>query len=93
MMPASHAPAASLEALIGASRAALLRALDQPATVGELARLLHIVPSGITHHLHVLEPAGLVMRQRAGRTVTVHRTTRGDLLLALYVSEPCCAFA
>jgi DNA-binding transcriptional ArsR family regulator len=92
MLP-RHAPAASLEALIGASRAALLRALDQPATVGELARRLHIVPSGITHHLHVLEPAGLVMRRRAGRTVNVHRTSCGDLLLALYVSGPCSTFA
>jgi len=69
---------------MGTPRAALLRALDRPARTGALARLLHTVPSGITHHVRVLERAGLVMRERTGRSVTVHRTTRGTRLLALY---------
>jgi DNA-binding transcriptional ArsR family regulator len=62
----------------------LLRALDRPMTAGELAVLLGIVPSAITHHLAALEPAGLVLRQRRGRSVLVHRTARGGRLLQLY---------
>ena len=78
----------SLEALLGVPRAALLRALHQPSTVGELATRLEIVPSGITHHLRTLEPAGLVVRERRGQSVFVHRTKRGTMLLALYPSRP-----
>jgi DNA-binding MarR family transcriptional regulator len=43
-------------------------------------------PSGITHHLGALEGAGLIARERLGRRVLVHRTTRGTRLLALYES-------
>lgn len=56
----SAPPPASLEGLVGPARAALLRALDRPATAGRLAQLLQIGPSGLTHHLQALEPAGLL---------------------------------
>jgi len=74
----------SLEALLGMPRAALLRALDRPATAGELAARLSLAPSGITHHMQVLEPAGLVMRERRGQYVSVHRTPRGSRLVELF---------
>jgi len=77
-------PPDALQALLGEPRAALLRALDRAETVGDLAERLWIVPSGITHHLDVLEPAGLVVRERRGRCVLVHRTVLGTRLLALY---------
>jgi len=88
-------PPDALQALLGEPRAALLRALDRAATErsgdepagrgsGELAERMLLVPSGITHHLDVLEPAGLVVRERRGRCVLVHRTVLGARLLALY---------
>jgi hypothetical protein len=37
-----------------------------------------------SHHLTVLEHAGLARRERRGRQVIVHRTARGTDLLHLY---------
>ncbi|MDX6581098.1 MAG: hypothetical protein QOI10_282 [Solirubrobacterales bacterium] len=76
--------AARLEALVGQQRARLLRALDRPRTVGELARTLIAVPSAATHQVTALEAAGLVVRRRDGRCVVVHRTVRGARLVELY---------
>jgi DNA-binding transcriptional ArsR family regulator len=80
----SPPPPAELEALIGEQRATILRALDRPATAGRLAERLLAVPSAASHHLAILEKAGLVLRERQGRSVLVHRTARGTDLLALY---------
>lgn len=81
---AAEAPAAQLEALLGHSRAQILRALERPANIGRLAELLHAVPSAATHHVRALEDAGLVERERRGRTVQVRRSARGDELVDLY---------
>jgi DNA-binding transcriptional ArsR family regulator len=75
---------ATLVALLGGPRATILRALDQPQSVGELARRLIAVPSAATHHVDALQSAGLVARERQGRRVQVRRTARGSALLALY---------
>jgi DNA-binding transcriptional ArsR family regulator len=77
-------PRASLEALVGTQRAALLRGLDQPQPAGRLAEMLACVPSVITHHLQALEAAGLVARRRHGRHVVAYRTARGSAVLDLY---------
>lgn len=77
-------PPASLEALLGPQRARILLQLDAPATAGRLAEMLHAVPSMATHHLRVLEAAGLITRTREGRQVRVHRTARGTDLIELY---------
>jgi DNA-binding transcriptional ArsR family regulator len=77
-------PPASLEGLLAPSRATILRALDRPVSAGRLAERHGFSPSGITHHLGALERAGLIVRERDGRTVVVHRTLRGTQLLALY---------
>jgi DNA-binding transcriptional ArsR family regulator len=77
-------PSASLEALLGPQRARILLRLDAPATAGQLSEMLHAVPSMATHHLRVLEAAGLVRRTREGRQVWVRRTARGTELVALY---------
>jgi DNA-binding transcriptional ArsR family regulator len=84
VMDGSAPPPASLEALIGVPRAALLRRLDTPHIAGRLADLLALTPSGITFHLRALEAAGLISRERRGRNTIVRRTTRGTQLLALY---------
>jgi hypothetical protein len=78
------AGSSSLEALVGAQRSRLLRCLDEPATVGTLAEALIACPATATHHVANLEAAGLVVRERQGRAVLVHRTARGTALLALY---------
>jgi DNA-binding transcriptional ArsR family regulator len=77
-------PPASLAALLGPQRARMLLRLERPATAGELAQLLHAVPSMASHHLRALERAGLVTRTRDGRHVRVRRTVRGDALVTLY---------
>lgn len=79
-----HPPAASLAALLGPQRARILLRLDRAATAGQLAEMLCAVPSMASHHLRVLEAAGLVTRTREGRTVQVRRTERGSELVALY---------
>jgi DNA-binding MarR family transcriptional regulator len=75
---------ATLEALVGPQRARLLRALERPQSVGELARTLIAVPSAATHQVTALEAAGLVVRRRNGQRVIVHRTVRGARLVELY---------
>jgi DNA-binding transcriptional ArsR family regulator len=75
---------ASLEALLGAPRADILRALARPTNIGRLAERLRVVPSAATHHVGALEAAGLVARERSGVHVLVRRTARGETLLELY---------
>jgi len=77
-------PPAALESLLGRQRALILRRLDRPMTPGGLAGAMLAVPSAATHHLSILERAGLVVRNRSGRQVRVQRTARGTELLALY---------
>jgi DNA-binding transcriptional ArsR family regulator len=79
----AHPPAA-LEALLGAQRALILRKLDRPMTAGRIADALRAVPSAASHHLTILERAGLLERERQGRHVLVRRTARGSEVLALY---------
>jgi len=76
--------AAALDALVGQQRARLLRALERPRTIGRLAETLVAVPSAATHHVTAMEAAGLVVRERQGRSVVVHRTERGTRLVELY---------
>ena len=83
-LAAAAPPEDGLEALLGAPRAAVLRALRCPISIGRLAETLRSVPSAATHHVGALEAAGLVTRDRSGRHVLVRRTERGEALLALY---------
>jgi DNA-binding transcriptional ArsR family regulator len=79
-------PVAGLEALLGIPRAHILKTIAAPTSIGMLAVALRAVPSAATHHVAALEAAGLVARDRRGRTVLVRRTARGDALLRLYTS-------
>jgi DNA-binding MarR family transcriptional regulator len=83
-LAAAASPEDALEALLGAPRAVVLRALGWPTSIGRLAETLRTVPSAATHHVGALESAGLVTRNRSGRHVLVRRTWRGEALLALY---------
>ncbi|GAA4196778.1 ArsR/SmtB family transcription factor [Microbispora amethystogenes] len=67
--------------LIGETRAAVLRALDQPSTTTLLARGLGLSTGGVGDHLAVLYDAGAVTKIRDGRSVLYRRTPLGDALV------------
>jgi hypothetical protein len=74
-------PPAALAALLGRSRAAVLRALDQPRSTTDLAHALGLTAGGASQQLSVLRDAGLVHGHRVGRVVLYLRTPAGDDLL------------
>jgi DNA-binding transcriptional ArsR family regulator len=73
----------ALALVLGPLRAAALRALRQPLTVGELAAAVQCAPTTATYHIHQLAAAGLVTREQRGSSVLVSRTGRGDELVDL----------
>ncbi len=77
--PAVGAPVAHL---LGETRAALLGALADPRSTGELARELHLSEPTVSYHLQILLAAGLLVRRRRGRQVLYQHTALGTSLLA-----------
>ena len=71
----------ALDELLGQSRAAVLRDLDQPRTTTQLSSRHQLAPATVSYHLGALVNAGLVLRKREGRQVLYDRTTYGDMLL------------
>ena len=78
-----HAPgdAASLDAVFGAladssRRAILARLAEGPATVGELAEPLPMSLPAVSKHLKVMERAGLLTRNKEGRSHWLRLTPR-----------------
>ncbi|HEU5155575.1 MAG TPA: DUF5937 family protein [Streptosporangiaceae bacterium] len=67
--------------LIGATRATILRHLDNPRTTKDLSQLLNHSPGTISYHLSVLKRGGLVTCRRSGRGVVYRPTALGDALL------------
>jgi hypothetical protein len=85
-LPRPGAPATAgsdLATILGPVRAAVLQALRQPLTVGDLAAAVHCAPTTATYHLHQLAAAGLITRERSGPCVWVSRTARGYELVDL----------
>jgi len=80
--PGRTGPGTALHRLLGASRAAILLALEDPASTSQLAATLGQSLGGTGDHLAVLREAGLVARARSGRTVLYRRTPVGDALAA-----------
>ncbi|WP_158702062.1 MarR family winged helix-turn-helix transcriptional regulator [Kitasatospora sp. MMS16-BH015] len=69
--------------VLGQPRAAVLRALKHPLTMGELSSLLQCSPGTTTHHCTRLEAAGLLNRRRNGQHVRIALTHRGTELVDL----------
>ncbi|MEV5545877.1 DUF5937 family protein [Streptomyces sp. NPDC052309] len=77
--PAERTPD-TLVRLLGRGRAAVLAALDTPASTTSLARRLELAPSSVSSHLTVLREAGLLTSRRYGRHVVYERTSLGGAL-------------
>lgn len=73
--------ASALGELLGRRRAAILAALDEPATTSALAARLPASPASVSEHLGVLRRAGLVVARRDGRRVLYARSATGDALV------------
>ncbi|MFE6050298.1 helix-turn-helix domain-containing protein [Kitasatospora sp. NPDC056446] len=71
-----------LTALIGVPRARLLAMLETPASTTELAHRLGVTPGAVSRHLTALTAAGLLERNRHGRSVLYGRSGLGDALVA-----------
>jgi DNA-binding transcriptional ArsR family regulator len=84
--PRRGAPATAdnpLATILGPVRAAMLQAVRQPLTIGDLAAAVHCAPNTATYHLHQLAAAGLITREKSGPSVWIGRTARGDELVGL----------
>ncbi len=71
-----------LDRLVGPSRAAVLMALEDPASTSQLAATLGQSLGAVGDHLAVLRDGGLLSRARSGRSVLYSRTPVGDALVA-----------
>ena len=73
-------PPGTLVRLLGATRAALLAGLEQPASTTALAQRHGLSPSGASRHLIALRDAGLIRGTRHGHEVRYARTRLGTEL-------------
>jgi len=79
--PGARNVPASLGALLGPARAAVLVLLASPMTTSQLVAVTGQGLGSVGRHLKVLLDAGLVERRRAGRSVLYSRTTAGGVLV------------
>ncbi len=68
----------------------LVRAGDEGLPAGEIATRLGIVQNTMSTHLRILEHAGLVHTERAGRVVRYTADMTGFRDLLAYLMEDCC---
>ncbi|UNS99039.1 winged helix-turn-helix domain-containing protein [Streptomyces tubbatahanensis] len=81
-------PPRALVRLLGRGRAAVLTALDEPASTSALALRLRLAPSSVSAHLSVLRGAGLLDSCRIGHQVLYSRTALGAAVVAGRAQQP-----
>jgi hypothetical protein len=69
-----------LAALLGRTRAGVLRLLSHPRSTTEVARILRISPASASEHAAILRAAGLVVSRRAGAAILHCSTALGRRL-------------
>jgi len=79
--PADPPVSDALAALLGPTRAAVLRALRTPRGTAELAQEVRISPASASEHAKVLRDAHLIETSRAGRSVRHSLTMLGAAML------------
>jgi DNA-binding transcriptional ArsR family regulator len=79
--PGARTAPASLGALLGAARAEVLVLLDSPLSTTQLVAVTGQGLGSVGRHLRVLLDAGMVERQRAGRSVLYSRSAAGDAVV------------
>jgi DNA-binding transcriptional ArsR family regulator len=86
--PGRSGPSTALGAVLGRSRAALLDALDSPASTTDLARRTGLTAGAVSQHLTALRAAGMVTPHRTGRFVLYARTVAAEALLGATGDRP-----
>ncbi|MGI5455621.1 ArsR/SmtB family transcription factor [Streptomyces sp. CA-249302] len=86
--PTARPAPASLAALLGPARAAVLVLLASPMSTSHLTAVTGQGLGSVGRHLKVLLDAGLAERRRAGRSVLYTRTSSGDVLVKASGSVP-----
>jgi DNA-binding transcriptional ArsR family regulator len=76
-----QSPGASLTALLGRTRATVLRAAAAGATTSELARVAGVSASCVSQHTTVLRDAGLITSQRQAASILHTLTPLGASML------------
>ncbi|MBB4691141.1 ArsR/SmtB family transcription factor [Paractinoplanes abujensis] len=82
------ADGASLAALIGRTRTALLESLGDGRTTSELARRVGVSAASVSQHTAVLREAQLIQTSRAGKAVVHTLTPLGKALLGELPARP-----
>jgi DNA-binding transcriptional ArsR family regulator len=83
----SDAAHVALAAIMGGTRANILRTLTTPCTTTELARYIDMSPASASHHAGLLRNAGLITTARNGQAV-IHALTPTGYALLLREGEP-----
>ncbi|MCW2756333.1 MAG: transcriptional regulator, ArsR family [Nocardioidaceae bacterium] len=78
---ASAAQGEPLAALVGRTRAAILRRAAVPMSTTQIARDLGQSPASVSEHLAVLRDAGLVTSRRSGRSVLYRQTPLAEYVV------------
>ncbi|MFE9680768.1 ArsR/SmtB family transcription factor [Streptomyces sp. NPDC006285] len=81
--PAGRIPSGALARLLGPSRAAALRVIEDGCTTGELARRIGVTPPTASQHTAVLREADLIVSTRYRNKVLHTLTPLGTALLTV----------
>lgn len=82
LLTGERRPGDHLGALVGTTRAAILRLVMDGCSTRELIRCVGVAPATVTHHTAILREAGMIATRRDGAVASHHITPLGLHLLA-----------